>query len=80
MPVWHYQPFTFYLAFEAVLPDHRIILAPHFCFMPTTPLPTLCIGTGYGNGVCLIIWTDLYSPVAGRSETTLPLQKGWCVY
>ena len=39
MPVWHYQPFTFYLAFEAALPGHRIILAPHFCSCPPLLFP-----------------------------------------
>ena len=44
MPVRHYQLFRFSLASEAVLPDNRIVSA--------TPLPTLCIGTVYGNSVC----------------------------
>ena len=47
--VEHYQLFKFSLASEAVLPDNHIV--------PATPLPTFCIGTGYGNSVCPPVWT-----------------------
>ena len=39
MPFGHYQLFTFSLASEAVLPDNRIILAPHFRSCPPLPFP-----------------------------------------
>ena len=39
MPIGHYQLFKFSLASEAVLPDNRIVLAPHFCSCPPLPFP-----------------------------------------
>ena len=29
--------------------------------MPATPIPTLCIGTGFGNSVCPLVWAGPFA-------------------
>ena len=57
MPFRHYQLFKVSLASEAVLPDNLIglFLSTTLSLVPSTPLPTLCIGMGYGNNVCPLV-------------------------
>ena len=69
MPVGHYQLFTFSLASEAVLPDNRIIMAPHFRSCPPLPFP-LCVlerdmGTVFARRRCPIVWTGLKTGLQG---------------
>ena len=63
MTVGHYQLFKFSLASEAVLPDNRIVLAPHFRSCPPLPFPPCVLervmGTMFARRARPIVWTGL---------------------
>ena len=80
MPVGYYQLFKFSLASEAVIPDYRIILAPHFRSCPPLPFPPCVLewvmGIVFARRARPIVWTKPLRFMLGAEMLVIHFLKG----